>query len=185
VRNLNAVYVGEARETDLLAVYVDGDDPEPPGPDWEHELGVFMAHRGAPPAPDPRVQEVERSSLLGLRREWLEEEVPLPEIIEQLVVSDERLFGNTPTRAYTIDGAAMTLLLGDGPVMMVEDVYTTVARRREGLASALVRTAVATAYADGAELVFLPTAAGGPAQRLYASLGFEDIAHTSMFFRPA
>jgi GNAT superfamily N-acetyltransferase len=81
----------------------------------------------------------------------------------------------------------MTLLLGDGAgggVFMVEDVYTTPARRGEGLASALVRTAVAAAHGEGAELLFLPTTAGGPAHRLYAALGFEDLAHTSMFFRP-
>jgi GNAT superfamily N-acetyltransferase len=139
-----------------------------------------MAHRGTRPQPDPRVREVDRASLIALRREWLEAEIPRPEIVTQLLEADERLFTRTPTRAFTVDGDAMTLLVGEGDVQMVEDVYTTPARRRQGLASALVRTAVAHATA---ELVFLPTALGGDAQRLYASLDFEDITRSTLFWR--
>jgi GNAT superfamily N-acetyltransferase len=146
-------------------------------------MGVFMAHRGEPPAPDPRATVVALDVIAGLRREWLEAEIPRAEIVEQLLVSDSRLFSQTPTRAYTIDGAATTLLMGEGPVRMVEDVYTTPARRREGLASALVHTAVAAAYAENAELVFLPTAADSDAHRLYAGLGFSDLARTTGFWR--
>jgi GNAT superfamily N-acetyltransferase len=187
VRNLNGIYadgpVGEVDLDGLRALAISG--IEAYGPDgWERDLGVYMAHRGAVPDPDPRVREVPLGAIRELRREWLDAEVPRAEIVEQLLVSDERVFTRTPTRAYLLDDAATALLIGDGPVRMVEDVYTTPARRREGLASAVVNTAVATAYAEGVELVFLPTSAGGDAQRLYAKLGFADLAHTTLFFRP-
>ena len=188
VRNLNAVYTREPRDTDLLAIYVDGDGAAAPGPGWDREVGVFMAHRGTPPEPDPRPREVALEAVAPLRREWLRDEIPdaerrREEIIDQILLADARLFSRTPTRVLTIGGDAMTLLVGDGPVRMVEDVYTTPSARGRGLASALVRTALATAYGEGAELVFLPTHEGGPAQPLYERLGFAVVAHTSMFFR--
>ncbi|MEA2126265.1 MAG: Acetyltransferase domain [Solirubrobacteraceae bacterium] len=139
-----------------------------------------MAHRGERPAPDPRATECDRREVVHLRGEWLAAEVPRPEITDQLLAADERMFTRTPTRAFTVDGNAMTLLVGDGPIQMIEDVYTRPAHRRQGLASALVRTAVANATAG---FVFLPTAAGGDAHRLYAQLGFEDLGRTSMFWR--
>jgi GNAT superfamily N-acetyltransferase len=194
-RNLNALYVEGALDgidvgaLDPVAIYVTGDDTPPPGPEWARERGVFMAHRGPRPEPDPRVGIADRASLAGLRREWLEAEIPVAEIVTQLLTADERLFTTTPTVAFAVGGEAQTLLLGapGTAVRMVEDVYTTPSARRRGHAGALVRTAVAAAYAEGAELVFLPTAAGprAAAHRLYAALGFADIAHTSMFWRHA
>jgi GNAT superfamily N-acetyltransferase len=187
VRNLNGVYADRPVEAldleGLRALAISG--IEASGPEgWERDLGVYMAHRGPVPEPDPRVREVPLGAIRELRREWLGAEVPRTEIVEQVLASDERVFTRTPTRAYLLEDAATALLVGEGPVRMVEDVYTTPARRREGLASAVVDTAVATAYAEGADLVFLPTSAGGDAQRLYGRLGFADLAHTTLFFRP-
>jgi GNAT superfamily N-acetyltransferase len=184
VRNLNARYTADVEATpwhDLLGLVVDGDDADIAG--WEREVGVLMAHREPPPEPDARVTAVLPADLAALRREWLDTEVPRAEIVEQILLGDQRLVERTSTEALTIDGEAMTLRLGDGPVQMVEDVYTTPARRRQGLASALVRTAVANAYAAGAELVFLPTAHGGPAARLYARLGFRELCRFTGLWR--
>lgn len=82
-------------------------------------------------------------------------------MVEQILRGDVRRFTRTATRVLMLDGAAMTLLVGDGAVRMVEDVYTTPAARGRGHATALVK-----------------------AQPLYERLGFAVIARTSMFFRP-
>jgi GNAT superfamily N-acetyltransferase len=191
-RSLNGLYADslEGIDVDILdpvAIYVAGTDAVAPGPRWARELGVFMAHRGAPPAVDPAVTETERLELVRLRREWLLDEVPDREIVDELLVAEERVFAHVAARAFTVAGDAMTLLLGDpaGPIRMVEDVYTTPSARRRGHASKLVRTAVAHAYADGAELVFLPTEYHGVAHGMYRGLGFEDLSVSTMFWRDA
>jgi len=178
------VYVGREDIAEALAPALASDG-------WARERGKLMGFAAPPPEPDPRVERVDRAALRGLRQEWLRVEMPRAEVVAELLVADERLFTRTPTRAFGVrDGrgtpVAMTLLVGaPGPVRMVEDVYTTPAARRRGHASALVRTAVATALAQDAELVFLPTATTGPAQDLYARLGFGDLCRTSHFWRAA
>jgi GNAT superfamily N-acetyltransferase len=144
-----------------------------------------MAHRDAPAEPDRRIETADPAHLRALRREWLGVEVPRAEITEQILAGDERLFARLPVQALTIEGVAMALRIGDGPVQMVEDVYTTPSHRRRGLASALVRTAVANAYAAGAELVFLPTEHGGAAARLYGTLGFRELCRMTGLWRPS
>ncbi len=186
MRNLNALYVGADAdlkalvERDVLGFVVEGEEAGIDG--WEREVSMLMAHRGEPPEPDPRVSPVGRDGILDLRREWVQAELVAP-VVEQILAGDRRLLERTPTEMLTIGGAAMALRVGDGAVQMVEDVYTTPARRRRGLGSALVRTAVANAYAAGAELVFLPTDVGGDAARLYASLGFEELCRMTGLWR--
>ncbi len=196
----------EPRHRDLNAVRVDGPPPpdlaarvdevqagrpvrfaelegrgHPPPAGWEADVIAHLRFSGPAPAADPAVQEVGRAALRDLRRRWLLEE--LPQAADLVAAGDERIFSATPTRGFAVveDGLAvsMALLVDDGPVQMVEDVYTAPPRRRRGLASAVVRTAVRAALDAGATLVHLPADDAGPALSLYERLGFETCAHTT------
>src|SRR5689334_17625009 len=92
VRNLNALYADAPLDPELIerldpvAVYIAGDAPALGG--WLREHGVLMAHRGDPPEPDPRVSPAPFEAVTHLRREWLDAEVPHPDITEQVVAGD-------------------------------------------------------------------------------------------------
>jgi GNAT superfamily N-acetyltransferase len=161
--------------------------PEPISvPDgWESDRIVHLALRGPAPEPGPDVAEVDRVALHDLRAEWLHEE--LPQVADTLMAGDDRLFGATPTRAWAVhDGGrpvAMALTVGTGDVQMVEDVYTTPSHRGRGLASQVVRTATAAAFAAGAELVHIPADADARERRLYEGLGYREVAVTTRLTR--
>lgn len=158
---------------------------------WAREAGKLMAWSGAAPAParDARAVSVDRSRVSALRARWLAEEIPGADVVAQMRVADERLYSRTPTRAFCVcdedgEAVAMALLIGaPGPVRMVEDIYTAPAHRRSGHATALVRAAVAAALGEGAEVVFLSTAATGAAAGLYERLGFRDLWRSSQLWR--
>ncbi|CEK18658.1 GNAT family N-acetyltransferase [Chthonomonas calidirosea] len=57
----------------------------------------------------------------------------------------------------------------------IDSVITHPEWRRRGVASALVTRAIADALAEGNQLVYLFTEAGGPAESLYRRLGFERL----------
>jgi GNAT superfamily N-acetyltransferase len=157
-----------------------GDVPAPDG--WQRDRLVHLVFRGPAPEPAPEVTETGRDALRDLRREWIEGEFPHAAAV--LLAGDERLFTATPTRGFAVRDAAgtpvsMSLLVGDGDVQLIEDVYTTPAHRGAGHAAALVRTLVAAALAGGAGLVHVPTAADGRARALYERLGFEPVATTT------
>jgi GNAT superfamily N-acetyltransferase len=196
-RDLNAVRVDGAPPPDLAArvdeaqagrpgrfAELEGRGHPPPA-GWEADVIAHLRFTGPVPPADPAVQEVGRAALRGLRRRWLLEE--LPETAGLVAAGDERIFSATPTRGFAVveDGRAvsMALLVDDGPVQMVEDVYTASPRRGRGLASAVVRTAVRAALDAGATLVHLPADDDGPARRLYERLGFESCAHTTRWVR--
>ncbi len=192
-RDLNAVRVIGPPPPDLIARVheAQADRPQrfvelegrghPPPPGWAADVIAHLRFAGAPPEAAPDVQEVGRPALRGLRRQWLLEE--LPQAADVVAAGDERIFTATPTRGFAVveDGrpVSMALVVDDGPVQMVEDVYTAPSHRGRGLASAVVRTAVRAALDAGADLVHLPTDDGGPALRLYERLGFEACAHTT------
>jgi GNAT superfamily N-acetyltransferase len=100
------------------------------------------------------------------------------QIGRQLASRDALIAAATDVRSFAVlvDGtiAARCQLYGTGAAMQVENVYTDPAYRLRGLAAALVAHAAREARLAGAEIVFLRTDAGGPAQRLYRRLGFLD-----------
>lgn len=153
----------------------------PPG--WIREPFALMAHGGPPPDPPAGVVETDRALLRPLRREWLAASELPPETLDEAAVAEERVFAVTAGRGFVAlhGGApiAMALLLDAGPVQQVEDVYVTPAHRGMGLGAAVVRTAVAAAYAAGAELVWLATEDGGRSTSLYERLGFRVAARAT------
>lgn len=142
---------------------------------------LLMAHAGERPPVDARVERCDGPQLTGLYADWLRTEPELaarPEVIAQGAEAQRRLTSRLPARAFCVRderGApiGMALALGEGPTMMVEDVYVDASRRGAGLGGALVRTATAAAFDAGAATVFLATSTEGLAQRLYRRLGFE------------
>jgi ribosomal protein S18 acetylase RimI-like enzyme len=74
------------------------------------------------------------------------------------------------------------LLPGDG-VGQVEEVYTAKPFRGRGLASAVVRVAIAAAQERGDELIMITADADDWPQRLYERLGFETVDEVRTFTR--
>jgi GNAT superfamily N-acetyltransferase len=85
-----------------------------------------------------------------------------------------------------IDGrpVGVTLLLITGSVAGLYAVATLPAARRRGVARALIHRAAQDALSLGADTLCLNTAAGGPAQLMFAGVGFE-VAFASRFYVPA
>jgi ribosomal protein S18 acetylase RimI-like enzyme len=75
-------------------------------------------------------------------------------------------------RLYTHDGLAQ-----------VDEVGTLQARRRRGHARAAVAAAADTATAEGCEEVLIVTDAADWPQKLYRSLGFDEIGATYEFLK--
>jgi ribosomal protein S18 acetylase RimI-like enzyme len=129
-------------------------------------------------------REVGAAALAAFRREqpfgWQEEAV------RQLAKMDARFdrvlaardFASPPgdpacaCRLYTHDGLAQ-----------VDEVGTLQARRRRGHARAAVAAAADTAAAEGADEVLIVTDAADWPQRLYQSLGFDEIGATYEFLK--
>jgi len=127
----------------------------------------------------------------GLREEWIRAEpwaAGDEELIGQVLEADGLLLTATPTRAFAVFEAgrpvAYCLLLesGDG-AGMVEDVYTTPSARGRGLAASVVTLALSASRAEGHDVVFIPTDAGGRARALYERLGFRPLGHVHQFLR--
>jgi ribosomal protein S18 acetylase RimI-like enzyme len=78
--------------------------------------------------------------------------------------------------------ACCMLLPGDG-VGQVEEVYTAKPYRGMGLASAVVRAAIAAAQERGDELIMIMADADDWPQRLYERLGFETVDEYRTFTR--
>ena len=68
--------------------------------------------------------------------------------------------------------------LCDNGVGMVEDLFTLPARRRRGVATAIIARAVADLRRRGAGPVLIGAHAGKPPKRLYAALGFAPVCVT-------
>jgi GNAT superfamily N-acetyltransferase len=71
--------------------------------------------------------------------------------------------------------AASCELLGFDGVGQVESVYTAAAHRGHGLASVVVRAAIAAARERGDDLVMIMADADDWPQRLYERLGFKTV----------
>jgi GNAT superfamily N-acetyltransferase len=79
--------------------------------------------------------------------------------------------------------AASCELLGFDGVGQVESVYTAAAHRGHGLASVVVRTAIAAARERGDDFVMIMADADDWPQRLYGRLGFETVDRYLNFTR--
>jgi ribosomal protein S18 acetylase RimI-like enzyme len=157
---------------------------------WNVFRILIMLRRRVPDRPSQPgaggevTREVGAAALAAFRREqpfgWQEEAV------RQLAEMDARFdrvlaardFASPPgdpacaCRLYTHDGLAQ-----------VDEVGTLQARRRRGHARAAVAAAADTAVAEGAEEVLIVTDAADWPQRLYKSLGFDEIGATYEFLK--
>jgi GNAT superfamily N-acetyltransferase len=84
------------------------------------------------------------------------------------------------------DGATLVASLGlvrCGDLARYQDVQTAPSHRKQGLASALLATAAATAVADGVARMVIVAEDGGDAQRLYHRLGFAPVERVAWAYR--
>ncbi len=81
-------------------------------------------------------------------------------------------------------GAYATLLLHEG-IGEIDQVYTAPEHRGHGLASVVVRAAIAAAIERGDDLVVIGADADDWPQQLYERLGFETVGSRHGFVRPS
>ena len=139
--------------------------------------------RGEAPA---EVREVEFPAVRGLMEQWYGEAMSQAEArdladadADTARTSDARFF---MTERDGVPAACCMLLPGDG-VGQVEEVYTAKPFRGHGLASAVVRAAIAAAQERGDELIMIMADADDWPQRLYERLGFETVDEYRTFTR--
>jgi GNAT superfamily N-acetyltransferase len=148
-------------------------------PDREVELGMVV--------------EAGEDPVMGLMRRWIGEDESIeltPEGLDQ-VVEFTRLVARA--RGATLLGvpgehgplAAITVLLSDGAVAQVEDVYAVPEARRRGHGRAIVTRAAELARQGDHELVFIVADADDWPQHLYRAVGFEPIGRTWALHRAA
>jgi GNAT superfamily N-acetyltransferase len=82
-----------------------------------------------------------------------------------------------------IDGqpVATLQLLRDGSTAGIYAVGTMKAHRRHGISTTLIARAIRDAQADGCDVVYLSTDAGGYAETLFAKLGFERVFESQVW----
>jgi ribosomal protein S18 acetylase RimI-like enzyme len=161
---------------------------------WEYAgrslLMVLRRPPDRPPDPAVEVVAVDRGDWAAGRRALIELEAygDDPEVVEQLLVLDERLGRGLEARYLAARaggrlGAFAALYLGDGGVAQIEDVATLPAFRNRGLARAVVLGAAAQAGAAGVDLVFLVAEEDDWPHRLYGRLGFDTVGAEHVFGR--
>jgi GNAT superfamily N-acetyltransferase len=156
---------------------------------WSAERLILMLLR---PGRDQRgeahaeVREVDYPAVRGLMEQWYGEAMSAAEA-RDLADADADTALTSGARFFLTehDGAAAAccmLLPGDG-VGQVEEVYTAKRFRGQGLASAVVRVAIAAALQRGDELIMIMADADDWPQRLYERLGFETVDEFRTFTR--
>lgn len=179
--------LAELRRLDLRVATIP--DDELAGAAEVSHRGVVMVHRGSPPEPPRRATEVSREALEPLRRAAiLGAPWGSPEVADQLLAAKGLIAEVVAARFFAAveDGemvAAADLYL-DPPDAQVEDVVTTEGARGRGHGTAVVLTAMAEAYAAGAEFVFLVADASDWPKDWYARLGFEPVGRYVKLQRP-
>jgi GNAT superfamily N-acetyltransferase len=148
---------------------------------WSAERLVVMVlrpgadQRGDAPAP---VREVEFEGIRGLIEQWYGEAMSAAES-RALADSDADAGARSGTRYFLAEreepAACCELLTTGERVGQVESVYTAIGHRGHGLASAVVRAAIAAAQERGDDLVMIMADADDWPQRLYERLGFETV----------
>jgi GNAT superfamily N-acetyltransferase len=132
------------------------------------------------------VREVDYPAVRELMEQWYGEAMSASEA-RDLADADADTALTSGARFFLTerDGAAAAccmLLPGDG-VGQVEEVYTAKRFRGQGLASAVVRVAIAAALQRGDELIMIMADADDWPQRLYERLGFETVDEFRTFTR--
>jgi ribosomal protein S18 acetylase RimI-like enzyme len=156
---------------------------------WSAERLILMLLR---PGRDQRgeahaeVREVDYSAVRGLMEQWYGEAMSAAEARE-LADADADSALATGARFFSaerdgVQAACCMLLPGDG-IGQVEEVYTAKRFRGQGLASAVVRVAIAAALQRGDELIMIMADADDWPQRLYERLGFETVDEFRTFTR--
>jgi GNAT superfamily N-acetyltransferase len=156
---------------------------------WSAERLILMLLR---PGRDQRgeahaeVREVDYPAVRELMEQWYGEAMSASEA-RDLADADADTALTSGARFFLTerDGAAAAccmLLPGDG-VGQVEEVYTAKRFRGQGLASAVVRVAIAVALQRGDELIMIMADADDWPQRLYERLGFETVDEFRTFTR--
>jgi GNAT superfamily N-acetyltransferase len=148
---------------------------------WMAETVVVMALHGADARGETAHAEVREtgfdavSSLMGA---WYGESMGKAEA-RDLVAADADSARRSGARYFLAERggepAASCELLGFGGIGQVESVYTAAAHRGHGLASVVVRAAIAAARERGDDLVIIMADADDWPQRLYERLGFETV----------
>jgi GNAT superfamily N-acetyltransferase len=89
--------------------------------------------------------------------------------------------------AVVVDGRAVSTceLYSDGRTAQIEDVSTAEEYRNRGFARATVSYALQAARESHHDLVFLEADADDWPHKLYERLGFDAVAQTYQFVRPA
>jgi GNAT superfamily N-acetyltransferase len=156
---------------------------------WSAERVVVMLLR---PDADQRgeahalVREVEFPAVRSLMEQWYGEAMSAAEAraladadADSALTSGARFF---LTERDGEPAACCMLLAGDG-IGQVEEVYTAKRHRGAGLASAVIRTAIAAARERGDDLIMILADADDWPQRLYERLGFETVDAYRSFTR--
>ena len=157
---------------------------------WTAERVVVMVlHESADQrgeTPPAEVREVGFDAIRGLMEQWYGETMSAAEA-RDLAGSDADTARDGHTRCFLAerDGepAACCQLLGFDGIGQVEEVYTAARHRGAGLASAVVRTAIAAAHERGDDLVMILADADGWPQKLYERLGFRTVDAYRSFTR--
>jgi GNAT superfamily N-acetyltransferase len=157
---------------------------------WSAERMIVMLlrpgadQRGAAPA---AVREVEFAAVCGLTEQWYGETMSAAEA-RDLGEADAATARTSGARFFLAErggapAATCMLLPGEGGVGQVEEVYTAKAHRGAGLASAVVRAAIAAAHERGDDLIMIIADADDWPQKLYERLGFETVDAYRAFTR--
>jgi GNAT superfamily N-acetyltransferase len=155
---------------------------------WTAEEIVVMALRGADVrgGAEADVREVGFAAVRGLMEAWYGEAMSAAEA-RDLADSDADMARVSGARYFLTerDGepAASCELLGFGGVGQVESVYTAAAHRGHGLASVVVRAAIAASRERGDDLVTILADADDWPQKLYERLGFVVVDRFRTFTR--
>ena len=156
---------------------------------WSPERLVLMLLRldadvrGEAPAP---VREVAFPAVRGLMEQWYGEAMSAAEASDLADAdADTALISGARYFLAERDGdpAASCMLLASDGVGQVEEVYTARPHRGAGLASAVVRAAIAAARERGDDLIMIIADGDDWPQRLYERLGFEPVYRYRSFTR--
>jgi GNAT superfamily N-acetyltransferase len=155
---------------------------------WTSERVVVMVLHGADVRGDARaeVREVGFEPVRGLMEQWYGETMSGAEA-RDLAESDADTAGVAGARFFLAEhdgeAAACSQLLGADGIGQVEQVFTARAHRGHGLASAVVRAAIAASRERGDDLVMIMADAEDWPQRLYERLGFVIVDEYRAFTR--
>ena len=150
---------------------------------WDPAALLVMVYRRdeAPSTSEADVREVSLTELRELRSASFASG-PIardPEAFRQLLDKDAVYLeaGNARYIAALVEGRPVCSadLYSDGATAQIEAVLTLEPYRKRGLATAVVKAAVATALAEGHDFVFLIADADDWPKDMYARMGFQSV----------